>query len=64
MLTKLTKEEEEFEQWLQSESHISGWTMEQQLDCEFAETGMDREMDFDLEKEQMKRYEIYLEQLN
>jgi len=33
------------------------------MDIEFAETGADREMDFDYEKEINKKYKLYLNEI-
>ena len=35
-------------------------TMEDAISCELAESGADRELDFDLEREQEKRYDTFL----
>ena len=48
-----------FDEWIIQPIH--GWlTMSDMIDCELAESGADREMDFDSEEEYYKRYEEYL----
>ncbi len=42
----------DFEEWLVE--------VEDDISIELAETGADREMDFDIEREFIKRYEMYL----
>lgn len=49
----------EYEEWLATEVS-PGMIMEEYIDLELAESGADREMCFDLEAEQTKRYEEYL----
>ena len=49
------------EDWLESKSSsIKGLTVSEVLDIEFAESGKDRELCFNLEAEIDKRYERYL----
>lgn len=51
------------EEWL-AQPH-DGWdTRQEAIDCELAENGTDREGDFDIEAEQEKRYEAFLEETN
>ena len=58
MVEKVDKEmnivKMEFEEWCEKN--------EEELYIMFAETGMDRELDFDLEDEIEKRYEKYLKE--
>ena len=51
------------EEWLQILVY-PGLTMEEYIDLECAESGADREMDFDIEQEQNNRYELYKEKDN
>ena len=53
----------ELEEWLESKPTDGFETVEQSLDCLFAETGQDREMDFDLEEAINVEYEKYLASL-
>lgn len=49
----------QFDEWLNEPT--CGWTSRaNMIDNELAESGADREMDFDIEKELEKRYEKYL----
>lgn len=53
----------DIEVWL-AVPHDGFDTMQDAIDCELAESGADREVGFDLEAEQEKRYHAFLATVN
>ena len=51
----------DIEVWLAVKPQGSGSTQEEILEYHFAESGMDREVGFDLETEQYKAYNVWLD---